>query len=166
MQTRSALQKQAQTWLDEADGIPPGNGPEADLWGSGSGEASIDLSAMSPAELAAYEEKKFKLRKAMGEGGVGQVEEAGPVDPEERRQKLINAMEVGAKAGCLVHMMRLGCLRTGSADVRVRTCVCCVRMLSVCVLCTLSLCIHNAHAHACPCAHMHVHVSMQLLTHG
>lgn len=58
---------------------PPGNGVEAHLWGAGgSSEAStdesaaaaaVDVSLMSPAERAEYEERKLKLRKAMVGGG-------------------------------------------------------------------------------------------------
>jgi len=99
MQTRSALQKQADIWLAEAAVVPPGNGAEADLWGGGSNgatvsEASVDVAAMSPAELAEYEERKLKMRKAMGEGmrDDDKIEEV--VDNEERRQRMINAVTV------------------------------------------------------------------------
>jgi hypothetical protein len=100
MQTRAALQKQAQAWLDAAGELPPGNGAEAEAWGGAAGsdagsEASVDVGAMSPAELAEYEERKLKLRKAMGEGRGA---EAGPgaaaPDAAERRQNMINAVEV------------------------------------------------------------------------
>lgn len=109
MQTRAALSKHAQSWLDAADSLPPGNGAEAELWGAagggGSSEASVDLSVMSPAELAAYEDKKAKLKKAMGEragaeaasGGAGaNGGEGGEDSLEERRRKMMLAMEVGA----------------------------------------------------------------------
>lgn len=95
MQSRSALSKHAQAWIDAAPSPPPGNGAEAELWGGGGSEsgASVDIAAMSPAELAEYEERKLKMRKAMGEGRRDEEEE-GPVDAAERRLKMISAMEV------------------------------------------------------------------------
>jgi hypothetical protein len=69
---------QVDDWLAEAGVTPPGNGVEVHLWGAGgSSEAStdegaaaaVDVSLMSPAERAEYEERKLKLRKAMV--GVG-----------------------------------------------------------------------------------------------
>jgi hypothetical protein len=67
MQSRAALQREADNWLGEAGTLPPGNGAEAELWegataGAGGG-ASLDTSLMTPAELAEYEEKKLKMRK-------------------------------------------------------------------------------------------------------
>jgi hypothetical protein len=67
MQSRAALQREADNWLGEAGTLPPGNGAEAELWegataGAG-GSASLDTSLMTPAELAEYEEKKLKMRK-------------------------------------------------------------------------------------------------------
>jgi hypothetical protein len=110
MQTRTSLQRHAQTWLDEAATLPPGNGPDADLWGGFSTSAtsdagattSVDVTAMSPAELAEYEERKEKLRRAMGVGSKDErvVEEEESVEPEERRRKMIAAMEVGGLLGC------------------------------------------------------------------
>ncbi|KAI8467931.1 MAG: NifU-like domain-containing protein [Monoraphidium minutum] len=99
MQTRTALSKQAQSWLDEAGATPPGNGDEAELWAGGGGEARAEVAAMSPAELAAYEDKKLKMIKAMGEAvtrgaAAAEADEAADT-PEERRRKMILAMEGG-----------------------------------------------------------------------
>ena len=96
MQTRSALQAQAQAWMDEAGGTPPLNGVDAGLLGdSGSGDAAaLDTAAMSAAELAAYEEQKLKMRRAMGEGRDSQ--DAAPVG-DERRLRMIAAVEVGRR---------------------------------------------------------------------
>lgn len=76
-----------QDWLAEAGTVPPGNGVEAHLWDGTDEEQEADLIAkMSPAERAAYEDKKLKLRKAMvcvsrggrgGGGGVGGGEGGG-----------------------------------------------------------------------------------------
>ena len=65
-------------WLQEAGVVPPGNGVEAHLWegedssssGGSSSEAEL-VAQMSPAERAAYEDKKLKLRKAMVRGEEG-----------------------------------------------------------------------------------------------
>ena len=96
MQTRSALQAQAQAWMDEAGGTPPLNGVDAGLLGdSGSGDAAaLDTAAMSAAELAAYEEQKLKMRRAMGEGRDSQ--DAAPVG-DERRLRMSAAVEVGRR---------------------------------------------------------------------
>ena len=102
MQTRTSLAKLAQAWLDEAGSVPPGNGGEAALWGGGDATAGVaasdaDIAAMSPSELADYQERKLKMRKAMGEATAdGAPAPAGAEDsPEERRLKMIAAMEVG-----------------------------------------------------------------------
>jgi hypothetical protein len=67
---------QVDDWLAEAGVTPPGNGVEAHLWGAGGsseasveeGGAAVDVSLMSAAERAEYEERKLKLRKAMVRG--------------------------------------------------------------------------------------------------
>lgn len=112
LQSRAALARRAQEWIDSAPGgeTPPGNGAEAALWtgaissGGGSGSSggssplhlSVDAAAMSPAELDAYEQRKTKLRKAMGDKAV--MAEAAVAEPtnDERRLRMIAAMEVGA----------------------------------------------------------------------
>ena len=103
MLTRAALARRAQEWIDAAPGgVPPGNGAEAELWGGGGGgggagsvEASVDTSAMSPAELAAHEERRLKLRRAMGEAApLPAAQTDADADAEERRQRMIAAMEV------------------------------------------------------------------------
>lgn len=91
MQSRAALQREADNWLAEAGTLPPGNGAEAELWDGGK-TSSVDASLMSVDELAEYEDKKLKLRKAMGENLhdeiTGETESA-----RERRLKLIAAVE-------------------------------------------------------------------------
>lgn len=94
MQSRAALQREADNWLAEAGTLPPGNGAEAELWAQGVGAsgASVDVSLMSADELAQYEERKLKLRKAMGENLHDDV--AGEAeDSRTRRLKLIAAVE-------------------------------------------------------------------------
>ena len=48
--------------------------------------------AMTEEQKAEYEEKKLKMRKAMGENLHDDVEE-GDLTSEERRQRLMNATE-------------------------------------------------------------------------
>lgn len=66
MSTRSSLEREAQNWLEEAGTIPPGNGVEQQIW-EGVQLKDLKPEDMSPKELAEYEEKKLKMRKAMGE---------------------------------------------------------------------------------------------------
>ncbi|KAI3423194.1 hypothetical protein D9Q98_010716, partial [Chlorella vulgaris] len=94
MQSRSALQREADNWLAEAGTVPPGNGAEQELWdGARAGAGpSMDVSLMTGDELAEYEDRKLKMRKAMGEnlndGVEGEAE-----DSKQRRLKLIAAVE-------------------------------------------------------------------------
>lgn len=66
MSTRSTLEREAQNWLDAAGTIPPGNGVEQEIW-EGVQLKDLKPEDMSPTELAEYEDKKLKMRKAMGE---------------------------------------------------------------------------------------------------
>ncbi|KAL4459185.1 hypothetical protein ABPG75_014050 [Micractinium tetrahymenae] len=95
MQSRAVLQREADNWLQEAGTLPPGNGAEAELWqgpSAGSSASSVDVSLMSADELAEYEERKLKLRKAMGENLHDDV--AGEAeDSRLRRLKMIAAVE-------------------------------------------------------------------------
>lgn len=86
MQSRSALQREADNWLKEAGTLPPGNGAESDLWG---GVESERAAAMSADEAAEYEEKKTKMQLAMGE----KIGAGGDEDSEARREKLRAAIE-------------------------------------------------------------------------
>ncbi len=67
-------------WIAENGTVPPGNGDRADLW------TDTPLAAMSPAERAAYEEKKLKLRKAMADTAL--VLPVVAVSPAEHQQNL------------------------------------------------------------------------------
>eukprot|EP00959_Pyramimonas_sp_CCMP1952_P360218 7542916-Pyramimonas_sp.AAC.2 len=83
MATRANMETEVQHWLRELGETPPGNGPsERDLWDEFSSSMSTD--AMSPAELAEYEEKKLKMRKAMGENLFDDVD-GETVDSKQRR---------------------------------------------------------------------------------
>ncbi|KAG0616195.1 hypothetical protein M758_5G097900 [Ceratodon purpureus] len=85
--TRAKLEEEKQRWL-EAVGPAPGNSSERGLWeGSGSNAAP-----MSEQEKIEYEEKKLKMRKAMGENLFDDV--AGEDDDARtRRLKLLQAVE-------------------------------------------------------------------------
>jgi len=65
MCSRANLEAEAAAWL-RASGpaLPPGNGPEAALWGAPAPEAAE--AAMTAAERATFEDKKLKMKKAMG----------------------------------------------------------------------------------------------------
>jgi len=102
MATRAALERQAQAWLDEAGVTPPGNGVEKRAWepegASASAAAAAAASAtgstdgMTPAERLEHEERKLKLRKAMGESlAAGDAGESD--DARTRREKLMNALQ-------------------------------------------------------------------------
>ncbi|KAG2450669.1 hypothetical protein HYH02_004509 [Chlamydomonas schloesseri] len=125
MASRANLERGVDNWVEEQLGgvLPPGNAdpqlralwegtpasgpaqsdeaPGAAGAGGGSGPA-LDVSHMSPAERAAYEEKRTKLRKAMGEKMVEgdspahhHHDEELPEDPATRRAKLMKAMDRG-----------------------------------------------------------------------
>eukprot|EP00246_Nothoceros_aenigmaticus_P018608 TRINITY_DN9812_c0_g1_i1.p1 TRINITY_DN9812_c0_g1~~TRINITY_DN9812_c0_g1_i1.p1 ORF type:complete len:486 (-),score=93.02 TRINITY_DN9812_c0_g1_i1:238-1695(-) len=88
--TRSRLEEEKQRWLDALDSVPVGNSVDADLW-EGSGSA-VPLSLMSEQERTEYEEKKLKMRKAMGENLFDEVQGEDD-DSRTRRLKLLQATE-------------------------------------------------------------------------
>ncbi|KAL0051688.1 hypothetical protein WJX82_000278 [Trebouxia sp. C0006] len=87
MASRTNLEREMYSWIDREGVIPSGNGPEKDLW---DGQATAKV--MSPAEMAEYEEKKLKMRKAMGENLHDDVQGEEP-DSKQRRLNLIKAVE-------------------------------------------------------------------------
>lgn len=87
MATRANLEREVQNWLDESGTIPPGNGAERQLWES---TQVFDTKNMSPAELEEYEEKKLRMKKAMGDA---LIENGDNDDAETRRLKLIQAVQ-------------------------------------------------------------------------
>lgn len=88
MATRANLERQVQNWINECGTIPPGNGAERHLW------ETVDppTKTMSAAELAEYEEKKIKLKKAMGDI-VDSDSDGDEDDAATRRLKLIQAVQ-------------------------------------------------------------------------
>jgi Fe-S cluster biogenesis protein NfuA len=98
MQSRAALQREADNWLAEAGTLPPGNGAEQELWNGNSestASTSFDMTSMSVDELAAYEEKKDKMKRAMGE--IKKEENGGDKEDtmDERQAKMRAAMNNG-----------------------------------------------------------------------
>jgi hypothetical protein len=67
---RAAMAAVQADWIAANGAVPIGNADTDGLWAATVGEAAI--AAMSPAERAAYEEKKLKLRKAMADSTLSQ----------------------------------------------------------------------------------------------
>ncbi|CAI7910603.1 unnamed protein product [Closterium sp. NIES-54] len=98
MITRARLEEERQKWIPQlmvlsgaADSqkLPPGNSADLAEWEGPSGPGTA---AMSAAEVAEYEEKKLKLRKAMGENLADAVEDETD-DARTRRLNLLRATE-------------------------------------------------------------------------
>eukprot|EP00271_Cylindrocystis_brebissonii_P003289 TRINITY_DN140_c0_g1_i1.p1 TRINITY_DN140_c0_g1~~TRINITY_DN140_c0_g1_i1.p1 ORF type:complete len:506 (+),score=96.06 TRINITY_DN140_c0_g1_i1:175-1692(+) len=87
--SRSRLEEERQRWLQEAKEIPTGNGAELALWEGPSGPGTA---AMNESEREVYEQKKLKMRKAMGENLHDEVE-GETEDSKTRRMKLLQAIE-------------------------------------------------------------------------
>lgn len=91
---RSEMEALQDAWLDEIDYMPPGNSEQSSLW-AGTVAAAATV-AMSVAERNAYEEKKFKMRKAMADSNLSkELDATAPVDlaEAERRQNLEAAVQ-------------------------------------------------------------------------
>ncbi|KAK9852334.1 hypothetical protein WJX84_005018 [Apatococcus fuscideae] len=82
MATRSVLEREAANWLDEAGFLPPGNGRDRAQWEG----------PLSSGVNSAWEEKKLKMRKAMGEN-LGDDVAGETLDAKQRRLQLIKAVE-------------------------------------------------------------------------
>jgi predicted GIY-YIG superfamily endonuclease len=74
---RTEMEELQDAWIAELETLPSGNGDESDRWASSIGE--VAKAAMSEAERQEYEEKKLKLRKAMADGTLTQLE-SQPID--------------------------------------------------------------------------------------
>lgn len=88
MATRQNMERELENWLEDLGGVPPGNGEERDLWDVN----DKGMKRMSEAEVQAYEDKKLKMRKAMGENLHDDVK-GETIDAKERRLRLIKAVE-------------------------------------------------------------------------
>ncbi|GJP59576.1 hypothetical protein CLOP_g12643 [Closterium sp. NIES-67] len=98
MITRARLEEERQKWIPQLMGmagaadsqmLPPGNSTDLAEWEGPSGPGTA---AMSAAEVAEYEEKKLKLRKAMGENLADAVDDETE-DARQRRLNLLRATE-------------------------------------------------------------------------
>ena len=87
--TRTRLEEERQKWIREEGAVPQGNAGELSLWEGLKGPGSA---AMNEAERSEYEEKKLKMRKAMGENLFDAVE-GETDDSKARRMKLLRATE-------------------------------------------------------------------------
>ncbi|MEM8810526.1 MAG: GIY-YIG nuclease family protein [Cyanobacteria bacterium P01_G01_bin.38] len=84
---RDAMEQLRDEWITALPGPPPGN-----LDGTWAGTIrEVATQAMSPAERAAYEEKKLKLRRAMADGSL-QHNEAKTQETAAQRSDLAAAM--------------------------------------------------------------------------
>lgn len=135
MSSRANLEREAGHWLRELGATPPGNAAERELWegpvagavegGAVAAPGQVDVAQMSAKERAAYEEKKLKMRKAMGDKSVevaGAGAEAGvpeeePEDsPETRRLKLMAAMNRGDWSAVIDQQTREALAGSSSAE--------------------------------------------------
>jgi len=89
MTTRENLEREALDWIEHEGTLPPGNGVEKDLW---EGTKTLGVDTMSAKERDDYEEKKNKMRKAMGANLHDEVP-GESLDSKERRLRLIKAVE-------------------------------------------------------------------------
>lgn len=78
-------------WIAENGATPIGNIDEDNPWAQATGAAAI--AAMTPAERAAYEEKKLKLRSAMADSTLNREQASATTDADADRQKMEQAMQ-------------------------------------------------------------------------
>lgn len=91
MATRDNMQAEVDNWISECETVPPGNAHEAELWSEQRPVKEL-VAAMTPEELADYEEKKLRMRKAMGENLFDDVQNE-TMDAKTRRMNFLNAVE-------------------------------------------------------------------------
>jgi hypothetical protein len=87
---REEMEQLRDRWIADLASIPPGNTGEGGVWATTVGE--IAKAAMSPAEQAAYEEKKLKLRRAMADGALSRELDAAAINDEQKREQFAAAM--------------------------------------------------------------------------
>jgi Fe-S cluster biogenesis protein NfuA len=92
MCSRANLEAEAASWLRAAGPtLPPGNADAASAWGGalpGGAEA-----VMTPLERAQFEEKKLKMKKAMGVKDANDAVPGEAPDAAQRRADMIKALE-------------------------------------------------------------------------
>ncbi len=87
---REEMEQLRDTWIAELGTIPAGNAGAGGVWATTVGE--IAKAAMSPAEQAAYEEKKLKLRRAMADSALSRELDAAAISDEHKREQFAAAM--------------------------------------------------------------------------
>ena len=87
---REEMEQLRDNWIAQLNTIPPGNTGEGGVWATTVGE--IAKAAMSPAEQAAYEEKKLKLRRAMADSALSKELDAAAISDEQKRGQFAAAM--------------------------------------------------------------------------
>jgi hypothetical protein len=87
---REEMEQLRDNWIAALATIPPGNTGAGGVWATTVGE--IAKAAMSPAEQAAYEEKKLKLRRAMADGALSRELDAAAINDEQKREQFAAAM--------------------------------------------------------------------------
>ena len=87
---REEMEQLRDTWIAELATIPAGNTGTGGVWATTVGE--IAKAAMSPAEQAAYEEKKLKLRRAMADSALSRELDAAAISDEQRSTQLAAAV--------------------------------------------------------------------------
>jgi hypothetical protein len=87
---REEMEQLRDSWIAALAEVPPGNTGTSGSWAATVGE--IAQAAMSPAERAAYEEKKLKLRRAMADTALSKELDAATITDERQREKFAAAM--------------------------------------------------------------------------
>jgi hypothetical protein len=87
---REEMEQLRDSWIAALAEVPPGNAVNSGSWAATVGE--IAQAAMSPAERAAYEEKKLKLRRAMADSALSKELDAASIPDERHREKFAAAM--------------------------------------------------------------------------
>ena len=87
---REEMEQLRDRWIAALAEVPPGNTRTSGGWAATVGE--IAQAAMSPAERAAYEEKKLKLRRAMADTALSKELDAATITDERQREKFAAAM--------------------------------------------------------------------------
>ncbi len=94
MCSRANLEAEASSWLRAAGGaLPPGNAADSTLLGGASGAPGGAEAVMTPAERASFEEKKLKMKRAMGVKDASDAVPGEAPDLAQRRADMIKALE-------------------------------------------------------------------------
>jgi hypothetical protein len=87
---REEMEQLRDRWIEGLASVPPGNAIAGGEWATTVGE--IAAAAMSPAERAAYEEKKLKLRRAMADSALSRELDAAHITDDRKREHFAAAM--------------------------------------------------------------------------